>query len=127
MSTNPVLKFHDGKLIVPEELQRDWKLHEGSELRVVSSSAELIVLESAGDLLGRIAAAITHWRSLEGILPDLRTPEWEAQALARKQHAKDSLDVISKSGNAGATELKKAERKWELGDEELDFGPFTQR
>jgi hypothetical protein len=127
MATNPVLKFHDGKLDVPEELQRDWKLHEGSELRVVSSSAELIVLESAGDLPGRIAAAIKHWRSLEGILPDLRTPEWEAQAVARKQHAADSLKLLYESGNAGATELKQAERKWELADDELDFGPITHR
>lgn len=127
MSTNPVLRFHDGKLDVPEELQRDWKLHEGSELRVVSSSAELIVLESSGDMQARIAAAIAHWRSLEGILPDLRTPEWEAQAVARKQQAADSLELLYQSGDAGATELKQAERKWELADDELDFGPFTHR
>jgi hypothetical protein len=127
MATNPVLKFHDGKLDVPEELQRDWKLREGSELRVVSSSAELIVLESAGDLPGRIATAITHWRSLEEILPDRRTSEWEAQAVARKQRAAESLELLHKSGNAGATELKQAEREWELADDELDFGPLTHR
>ncbi len=76
MATNPVLRFHDGKLDVPEELQRDWKLHEGSELRVVSCSGELIVLESGGDLPGKVAAAIKDWRSLEGVLPDRSTAEW---------------------------------------------------
>jgi hypothetical protein len=122
MATNPVLRFHNGKLDVPEELQRDWKLHEGSELRVVSSSAELIVLKSAGDLPKE---TVGRWRSLEGILPDRRTPEWEAQAVARKQRAADRLELLYKSGSAGATELKQAEREWELADDELDFGPFT--
>jgi hypothetical protein len=127
MATNPVLRFHDGKLDVPEELQRDWKLHEGSELRVVSSSGELIVLEAGGDLPGKVAGAIKDWRSLEGVLPDRRTAELEAQAAARKQCAADRLEVLHQSGDAGATELKQAEREWELADDELDFGPFTQR
>lgn len=127
MATNPVLRFHDGKLDVPEELQRDWKLHEGSELRVVSCSGELIVLESGGDLPGKVAGAIKDWRSLEGVLPDRRTAELETQAAARKQRAADRLEHLRQSGNAGATELKQAEREWELADDELDFGPFTQR
>ena len=69
MATNPVLTFHDGKLDVPEELQRDWKLDEGSELRVVSSSPSLILLEPSGKKPSDVNAAMAAWRLLRGKIP----------------------------------------------------------
>jgi len=127
MSTVPVLTFHDGKLDVPQELQRDWKLDEGSELRVVSSSPSLILLEPNEKKPVNMEGAIASWRSLKGILPDRRTPEWEAAAIARKAQASENFKQLYKSPDTSTTELRRAEREWELADDELDFGPFPKR
>ncbi len=127
MATVPVLTFHNGKLDVPQELQRDWKLDEGSELRVVSSSPSLILLEPAEKIPPNVEGAITSWRSLGGMLPDLRTPEWEVEAVERKARATENLERLYKSPDASTTELRQAEREWELADDELDFGPFPKR
>jgi transposase-like protein len=74
---------------------------------------------SAEDFEGRLA----------GFRRDLppsreRTPEWQARAEARKQMAQDELDRVYASKIASATEIKNANREWELADDELDFGPF---
>jgi hypothetical protein len=124
MATVPVLTFHDGKLDVPKKLQQDWKLDEGSELRVVSSSPSLILLEPAEKKSTDANGAMAAWRSLRGILPDRRTPEWEAEALARKARATENREKLYNSPDASTTELRRAEREWELADDELDFGPF---
>jgi hypothetical protein len=69
---------------------------------------------------------ITGWRDLQGIIPDRRTPEWESEAIARKQRAQENLDRVYASLDSGATDIKQAQREWELADDELDFGPFSQ-
>jgi hypothetical protein len=127
MAAQPVLTFQDGKLNVPEQLQRDWKLSEGSELRVTYARFGKILLEPTKYQSGQWEAAISDWRSLKGSLPDLSTPEWEAEATERKERAAANLERLRLSPNAGTTEIKQAEREWELADDELDFGPFPQR
>ena len=124
MAPIAVLTFHDGKIEIPDELQRAWKLREGSELRVVSSTPARILLETNEQAQER---AVADWQSLEGCLPDLRTPEWQAQAQARKDVAREELDRVYRSPDSSATDIKRAEREWELADDELDFGPLAQR
>jgi hypothetical protein len=127
MAAQPVLRFHDGKLEVPQQLQEDWKLREGSELRVTYARFGKILLEPSDDDSTQETSAITGWRLLGGILPDLRTAEWEAEATERKERATANLHRLQRSPDANATELKQAEREWELADDELDFGPFSNR
>jgi hypothetical protein len=127
MAALPVLTFHDGKLDVPQQLQDDWKLHEGSELRVTYSRFGKILLEPMVYDSTEWTSAIADWRSLEGSLPDLRTPEWEAEARERKDRATANLQRVHSSPDTTTTEFRQAEREWELADDELDFGPFPQR
>ena len=68
MAAHPILTFHDGKLEVPEEVQRKLKLHEGSQLRVVAVSQESVTLQAEpAEPKPRI---IGDWRRLEGLLAD---------------------------------------------------------
>ena len=124
MAAHPVLTFHNGRLDVPEELQRDWKLGEGSELRVLSSSSHALILLAPPE-----CDSVKQYPTITTLqaLPDLRTPEWEAKATARKEQAAKNLDLLYGSGTATTTELRSAEREWELADDELDFGPFRER
>ncbi len=124
MTPYVALTFHNGKLEVPEELQHGWQLREGSELRVVSSRPGQIVLELFS---AAVAEATAAWDSLGGSVPDLRTPEWQAQATARKDRAAKRLEELYASKAATNTELRQAEREWEFADDDLDFGPFPQR
>ncbi len=127
MSAQPLLTFHDGKLDVPEQLQQDWKLSEGTELRVTYARFGKILLESTKYQSGQWESAISDWRALEGAVPDLRTAEWEAEAAERKERATATLERLRRSHSVGTTEMRQAEREWELADDELDFGPFPQR
>ncbi len=127
MATQPVLTFHDGKFDIPKQLQEDLKLREGSELRVTYSRFGMLLLAPTEKDSDRWHSAISDWRSLEGILPDLRTAAWEAEAIERKARATANLEKLLQSPDTGTTELRQAEREWELADDELDFGPFPAR
>lgn len=123
MAAHPIVTFHDGKLEVPEELQRELKLHEGSQLRVVAVSGESVTLQT--EPAPPAASAWDNWTKLRGMLASEWTPEAYAAAVERKRLAQENLDRVYASGTAGATEIKAAEREWELADDELDFGPFS--
>lgn len=124
MAPMATLTFRDGKIEVPEELQRAWKLHDGSALHVVSSTPARILLET--DEQSELGA-ITSWRSLKGSLPDLSTPQWREEAESRKANAAAAKERVYADPNPSATDIKRAEREWERADDELDFGPFPQR
>ncbi len=126
MATQAVLTFHDGRLDVPKQLQADLNLHEGSELRVVSSSPAHVLLEFAQTPKPDLPKVIELLHSLRHSVADRRTAEWEAAASARKECASRELDRLYASGTATPAELLHAEREWELADDELDFGPFPQ-
>lgn len=126
MAAQPVLTFHDGRLDIPKELQADLDLREGSKLRVVSCSPGHLTLAVADCSCPDVGQMMKLLDSLRGILPDRRTPEWDAAAVDRKEKAAKELDRLHASGAATGTELKHAEREWELADDELDFGPFAQ-
>ena len=68
MAAHPIVTFHDGKLEVPEELQRELKLHEGSQLRVVAVSGESVTLQT--EPAEPKAKTFGDWRRLEGLLAD---------------------------------------------------------
>lgn len=121
------LTFHDGKLEVPEELQRNWKLAEGSQLQVIDASPARILLHATTWPPVSSNDAIAGWRSLGGILPDLRTPETHARAVLRKEQATKHLEDVYASPLSATTAIRAAEREWELADDELDFGPFPER
>lgn len=68
MAAHPVLRFHNGRLDVPEQLQRDWKLQEGSELRILSSSPDHILLECSKQAAPDFATTMALLDSLRGSL-----------------------------------------------------------
>ncbi len=129
MAMHPVLTLRDGKLEIPENMQRDLHLSEGSELKVVTSKPGLIVLESQRSIeaMGAIARMDALFEQMRANNPDRRTPEWKAAAIARRQAASDALERLYQSGTATTNELGQAEREWEFADDELDFGPFRER
>jgi len=64
---------------------------------------------------------------LRGCLKDRHTPESVAKAEARKQLATENLERLYASKVASTTEIRAAEREWELADDELDSGPFPEQ
>ena len=65
MATNAYLTYHDGKLEVPEELQREMQLEDGARLRIVYTSADQIVLRA--DKTDGVNPA-REWHFLRGVL-----------------------------------------------------------
>ncbi len=126
MATQPVLTLHDGRLEIPERLQAELNLHEGSELHVVSCLPGQLTLAISKSSMPTAERTTMILDSLQGMLPNRRTPEWEAEASTRKALAKKRLDLLGASGAVSATELKQAEREWELADDEFDFGPLPR-
>ncbi len=66
MAASAYLTYHDGKLEVPEELQRRWQLQEGDCLQVSPATGKVSSLLS---YLTRNPKAI-DWKVFEGILAD---------------------------------------------------------
>jgi bifunctional DNA-binding transcriptional regulator/antitoxin component of YhaV-PrlF toxin-antitoxin module len=96
MATQVILTFSDGKLTIPPEVQEQMHLTEGSQLRVILTAKDRMVLEPAEGATERKDAG----RSLRGILNDL--PEHDT------------------------SKVRAAERAWELEHDERKFGPFPK-
>ena len=96
MATQVILTFSDGKLTIPPEVQEQMHLAEGSQLRVILTAKDRMVLEPAEGATGRKDAG----RSLRGILSD------------RPEH--------------DTSKVRAEERAWELEHDERKFGPFPK-
>lgn len=129
MSASPTFTVHEHSLESDEDLRETLHLSVGTKLIVLSSGPDQIVLQrqlSPEVRTKKLENAMSAIERLRGILPDHRTPEWLAEATERKRLATEHLEKLYASTGATTTELKQAERAWELADDELDFGPFTE-
>jgi bifunctional DNA-binding transcriptional regulator/antitoxin component of YhaV-PrlF toxin-antitoxin module len=97
MATQVILTFSDGKLTIPPEVQEQMHLTEGSQLRVILTAKDRMVLEPADAATEPKDAG----RSLRGILSD--HPEHDT------------------------SKARAEERAWELEHDERKFGPFPKR
>ncbi len=71
MSAAQALTYHDGKLDVPQELQREWNLSDGDSLEVLSSTGSTIVLAQTS--LAKAIDATKAWDnfiSLRGLFAE---------------------------------------------------------
>lgn len=130
MSTGSFIA-HSRSLDCDEELMNTLGLPEGTRLIVASHNDREIVLRHAlvpEATKKSVEEVLEIWRSLtETYTPSVPwTAEWQAKAEERKRKATEALDRVYADPNSGATDLKAAEREWELADDELDFGPFSE-
>lgn len=86
MATNAILTFHDGKLDVPQELQRDLGLVNGASFHVVYAASGKLMLDSCEPADQPKA----DWRRLQGILAGSGTnPNAELEAEKRRELESD--------------------------------------
>lgn len=86
MATNAYLTYHDGKLEVPEELQREWHLHEGARLRVIQEVDGKLRLQP-DDIPD---PKTVDWRQFEGVLSGLGL---DLNADLEAERIKEELDA----------------------------------
>ncbi len=67
MAASAYLTVQDGKIGIPEELQREWHLHNGVRVEVVSESGLGLVVK----LAKASRTGVTDWSIYDGILADL--------------------------------------------------------
>jgi hypothetical protein len=96
MATQVILTFSDGKLAIPPEVQEQMHLTEGSQLRLILTAKDRMVLEPTAPSTEPKDAG----RSLRGILSD--HPEHDT------------------------SKARAEERAWELEHDERKFGPFSK-
>jgi hypothetical protein len=83
VATTAYLKYHNGKLDVPEELQREWHLHDGDSVEV----SRLPVRErSFLNELSKNPKEI-DWRLFEGVLADAQV---DLNAELEKERIRDN-------------------------------------
>ena len=125
MSASPTFTVHEHSLESDKDLRETLQLSVGTKLVVLSCGPNQIVLQrqpSPEVRAKKLENAMAAIERLKGSLPDNRTPEWLAKATERKRLATEHLEKVYASKCTTATELKQAERAWELADDELDFG-----
>jgi bifunctional DNA-binding transcriptional regulator/antitoxin component of YhaV-PrlF toxin-antitoxin module len=66
MASNAYLTYHNGKLEVPEELQRQLQLHDGQRLEVVAEPGPRLVLVP----VAARRTSVMDWKLYEGALAD---------------------------------------------------------